>query len=118
MYQPRRACCQHSVVLRGLRFQLYEWQGSHPPLILLHGWGDSGATYQFLVDHLQCERKCLAVDLRGFGRTQWPQEGYWFPDYLADLDALLEQVSPNEAVDLVGHSMGGNIAMLYAGIRP
>ncbi|MET0988205.1 MAG: alpha/beta hydrolase [Steroidobacteraceae bacterium] len=117
-YQPRRACVQHNIVLRGLRFHLYEWQGLGPPLILLHGWGDSGETYQFLVDELRSERRCLALDMRGFGRSDWPQEGYWFPNYLADLDALLEHIAPNEPVDLVGHSMGGNVAMLYAGIRP
>jgi pimeloyl-ACP methyl ester carboxylesterase len=45
-------------------------------------------------------------------------DGYWFPDYLADLDALLDQLSPDAPVDLIGHSMGGNVAMLYSGIRP
>jgi pimeloyl-ACP methyl ester carboxylesterase len=43
---------------------------------------------------------------------------YWFPDYLADLDALLDHFSPAQPVNLVGHSMGGNIAMMYAGVRP
>lgn len=118
VHQISRACSAHSIVLRGLRFHLYRWQGAGPPLILLHGWGDSGATYQFLVDHLRPDRNCLALDMRGFGRSEWPQEGYWFPNYLADLEALLEQISPDEPVDLVGHSMGGNVAMLYAGIRP
>ena len=86
--------------------------------MLLHGWGDTGETCQFLVDHLAAERTCVAIDMRGFGRTQRPQDGYWFPDYLADLDALLDQLSPDAPVDLVGHSMGGNVAMLYAGVRP
>jgi pimeloyl-ACP methyl ester carboxylesterase len=44
--------------------------------------------------------------------------GYWFPDYLADLDELLHHLSPDAPVDLVGHSMGGNVALLYAGVRP
>jgi pimeloyl-ACP methyl ester carboxylesterase len=41
-----------------------------------------------------------------------------FADYLADLDQLLDHYAPGEAVDLVGHSMGGNVAMMYAGVRP
>jgi len=45
-------------------------------------------------------------------------DGYWFPDYLADLDALLALFSPGAPARLVGHSMGGNIAALYAGVRP
>jgi pimeloyl-ACP methyl ester carboxylesterase len=104
---------------RGLKFHLYCWAGSNPdPLVLLHGWGDSGETFQFLVDAFAADRTCLAIDMRGFGRTQRPEDGYWFPDYLADLDALLDQLAPDAPVDMVGHSMGGNVAMLYAGARP
>lgn len=118
-YLPTRASVDHGVQLRGLRFHIYDWPGcDQTPLILVHGWGDSGLTFQFLVDHLSPMRRCIAPDMRGFGRTQWPQEGYWFPDYVADLDALIDHISPNEPVDLLGHSMGGNAALLYAGIRP
>jgi pimeloyl-ACP methyl ester carboxylesterase len=60
----------------------------------------------------------LHRDWRGFGRSEWPADGSWFPDYYADLDALLERFAPDEPVTLIGHSMGGNIATLYAGIRP
>ena len=104
---------------RSLRFQLYRWAGDDPhPIVLLHGWGDIGATWQFVVDQFSRRRTLLAYDARGFGDTQWPAAGYWFPDYLADLEALLDRLSPDRPVDLVGHSMGGNVAMLYAGIRP
>ncbi len=85
---------------------------------MLHGWLDSGATFQFLVDALQKDWPIIAPDWRGFGRSEWPQEGYGFPDYLGDLDSLMDQVSPHTPARLVGHSMGGNIANLYAGLRP
>ena len=88
------------------------------PVVLLHGWLDAGGSFQFLVDALHADRTCLAPDLRGFGRSEWPQSGYHFSDYLGDLDALLEAVSPAAPVHLVGHSMGGNVASLYAGLRP
>jgi pimeloyl-ACP methyl ester carboxylesterase len=71
-----------------------------------------------MVDALGGDWALAAPDWRGFGRSEWPVEGYWFPDYLADLDALLDALSPEEPVRLVGHSMGGNIASLYAGLRP
>lgn len=87
-------------------------------MLLLHGWQDTGDTFQFMVDHFAREWPLAAADWRGFGQSAWPQEGYWFPDYYADLDALLDQLSPNTPVSLVGHSMGGNIAALYAGLRP
>jgi pimeloyl-ACP methyl ester carboxylesterase len=99
---------------------VYRWPGSDakPLLVLVHGWGDTGETFQFVVDHLPSSRSVVAFDQRGFGRTTRPDDGYWFPDYLADLEALIDALSPTTPIDLVGHSMGGNVAMLYAGIRP
>ena len=118
-YRPLRPLQHDTLAARGLKFHLYRWPGQDPePLVLLHGWGDTGETFQFLVDAFSVDRTCIAIDMRGFGRTQRPDDGYWFPDYLADLDALLDQLVPDAPVDLVGHSMGGNIAMLYAGARP
>lgn len=108
--------------MRGLDLHLTRW-GPEPargesPVFLLHGWLDCGATFQFLVDAFERDWPLLALDWRGFGQSEWPQEGYWFPDYLADLDALLDLFSPDSPARLVGHSMGGNIASLYAGVRP
>jgi pimeloyl-ACP methyl ester carboxylesterase len=89
-----------------------------PPVFLLHGWLDAGETFQFIVDALKKDWPLVAPDWRGFGRSEWPQEGYGFPDYLGDFDALIERISPDAPVPVVGHSMGGNIANLYAGLRP
>jgi pimeloyl-ACP methyl ester carboxylesterase len=118
-YAARRPPELATLEIRGLRFQLYRWPGENPrPIVFAHGWGDTGETFQFLADHLAPRHTIVAYDARGFGRTEWPQDGYWFPDYLADLDAILDVVSPDAPVDLLGHSMGGNVAMLYAGVRP
>ena len=94
-----------------------------PTLVMLHGWMDVGASFQFVVDALAgidgFERAIAAPDWRGFGLTEGPPvDSYWFPDYLGDLDALLDALSPHIPVDLAGHSMGGNAAMIYAGVRP
>lgn len=96
------------------------WQDdtAAPLLVMLHGWGDVSATWQFVVDSLAQGWRVLAPDWRGFGLSQWNSDSYWFPDYVADLDALLEHYSPNSPVRLVAHSMGGNVACLYAGLRP
>lgn len=118
-YVARRVAHLETLTARGLAFQLYRWPGAESqPIVLLHGWGDTGETWQFVVDALSQRRTLVAFDARGFGRSQWPQDGYWFPDYLADLEAVLDHLSPHVPVDLVGHSMGGNVAMLYSGIRP
>lgn len=118
-YRPRRPPEATETVVRGLRVHLTRWRGSDPhPIVLVHGFMDAGDTFQFLVDALADRHDCIAPDLRGFGRSQWPDDGYWFPDYFGDLDGLLDALGLREPVTLVGHSMGANIAMMYAGMRP
>ena len=121
-YQPRRAPRHESVRLRGLLHSLTCWgpapSAAAPPVVLLHGFLDTSDTFQFLVDAFEADWPLIALDWRGFGRSEWPQEGYWFPDYVADLDALLDHVCPDAPVRLIGHSMGGNVGGLYAGARP
>ncbi|HEY6133453.1 MAG TPA: alpha/beta hydrolase [Rubrivivax sp.] len=128
-YVPRRHASQQHLPLRGLRYHLHRWGDAalagpgRPPLVLVHGWMDVGASFQFLVDALAAsdgfDRHVIAPDWRGFGGTDSPgSDSYWFPDYLGDLDALLDAVSPATPVDLLGHSMGGNVVMSYAGVRP
>ena len=106
--------------IRGLRYHLRHWPAAGAPkMILLHGWMDVSASFQFLVDALQGAWDVYAPDWRGYGMTEWGRaDSYWFPDYLADLDFLLENIEPQSAANLVGHSLGGNVAALYAGIRP
>ena len=89
-----------------------------PKLFLLHGWMDVGASFQFLVDAFARDWYAIAPDLRGYGRSEWQSQGYWFADYIADLEALVDAFAPGERVDLVGHSLGGNVVMMYAGARP
>jgi pimeloyl-ACP methyl ester carboxylesterase len=80
---------------------------------------DVAASYQFVVDALHADHYVIAPDWRGFGHTAVPEvDHFWFPDYLADLDFLLDHYAPGQAINLVGHSMGGNVAMLYGGVRP
>ena len=96
-----------------------EPQPGQTPLVLLHGWMDVAASYQFMVDALAREHFIIAPDWRGFGLTNAVgADTFWFPDYIADLDALLDHYCADTPVNLVGHSMGGNVAMLYAAVRP
>ncbi|MGH6639298.1 MAG: alpha/beta fold hydrolase, partial [Polaromonas sp.] len=161
MYKEKRSSRSEFVPIRGLNYHVQIWDGAAgasaalPPLVLVHGWMDVAASWQFMVDALSDAfaqgRTIIAPDWRGFGQTgsspsasqaefsAGPPQGklapsggsevrgatsvgaadsYWFADYLADLDFLLDHYAPDQPVDLVGHSMGGNVAMLYAGVRP
>ena len=106
--------------LRGLRYHVRRWRhDGAPKLVLLHGWMDVSASFQFLVDALRGPWDVYAPDWRGYGLTDWGKSDcYWFPDYLADLDFLLDRIEPRGAANLIGHSLGGNVAALYAGVRP
>jgi pimeloyl-ACP methyl ester carboxylesterase len=126
------------VPVRGLRYHVLQWlptsdagqagaaPPARPPLVLAHGWMDVGASFQFLVDALAAlegpTRHVLALDWRGFGLSDSTgADSYWFPDYLGDLDGLLDALLPQDRfgpIDLLGHSMGGNVVMSYAGVRP
>jgi pimeloyl-ACP methyl ester carboxylesterase len=119
MYRPRiaRRSVKHQV--RGVDYQVSEWGESGASLlVLLHGFNDTGSSFQFFVEALQKDWFVIAPDWRGFGESRCRAESYWFPDYVADLDALLNLYSPDDQVRLVGHSMGANVGGLYAGVMP
>jgi pimeloyl-ACP methyl ester carboxylesterase len=122
MYQAKRPFKSEFIPVRGLQYHVQVWGQPAPgktPLVMVHGWMDVAASYQFVVDALAAEHYVIAPDWRGFGQTVVADvDHFWFPDYLADLDFLLDHYAPQQAVNLVGHSMGGNVVMLYAGVRP
>ncbi len=90
-YQTLRQPRHEMLRVRGLEMHLTRWgpppSVAAPPVFLLHGWLDCGETFQFMVDAFKKDRAFVALDWRGFGRSEWPQEGYGFPDYLGDFDA-------------------------------
>lgn len=108
------------ITIRGLGCHIRHWGNSAAPkLFMLHGWMDVAASFQFAVDCLARDWHVIAPDWRGFGLSDnGGSDGYWFPDYVGDLDAMLRRFSPDQPVDLVGHSMGGNVATIFAGVRP
>lgn len=108
------------ITVRGLQYHIRHWGNEDAPtLFMLHGWMDTSASFQFVVDCLKNEWHVIAPDWRGFGLSaSTGNDTYWFPDYLGDLDRILNHFSPGAPVNLLGHSMGGNVACLYAGVRP
>lgn len=111
----------------GLRLRVHRFlDGGVPPsgltLLLLHGYMDAGGTWDLVAPHLTAAgHTLLAPDLRGFGESDGVGPGgyYHFLDYVADVDVLVREQLPADArLGVVGHSMGGTVASLYAGTKP
>jgi pimeloyl-ACP methyl ester carboxylesterase len=107
------------LTLRSGRHHLRHWGDEEAPLVLaLHGWLDVSATFEFLAAALPPRWHVVAPDWRGYGRSEWQHRPYWWAEFMADLDELADRLSPDAPLRIVGHSMGGNIATLWAAARP
>ena len=105
--------------VRGLKSHIRTWgDASAPKLFLLHGYQDVSASWQFTVDAFERDWHVIAPDWRGYGLSEWSPAGcYWQPDLLADLEVILDHFEPELPAIVVAHSMGANIASLFAGLR-
>lgn len=116
-YRPVHVARKFFISVNGIRYCFREWGNcDQRPLLMLHGHLDSSASFQFLADRIATNHRVIAPDLRGFGESGWSVSGYAFEDYLADIDAIIGSLF-FEPVTLIGHSLGGNLAMMFAGIR-
>ncbi len=114
-------------LVNGIRYAVREFsvEGAAPreperTVLLLHGFLDSGATWDLVAPHLAVAGfRVLAPDLRGFGDSgRVPLGGYYyFADYIADVVALVDLLAPKD-LSVVGHSMGGGVASLFTGVYP
>jgi pimeloyl-ACP methyl ester carboxylesterase len=112
-------------LVNGLKLYVHRFRdASAPPsglmLLVLHGFLDAGSTWELVAEPLaRAGHDVVVPDLRGFGRSEWVGAGgyYYFPDYLADVAALVEALSPPR-LGVVGHSMGGAVACLFTGAFP
>lgn len=118
---PRARSWTHAV--RGLPLRVWELGDAspapgRPPAVCLHGFLDQGLTFSDMVGARR--GRWVAPDQRGFGGSGHVPAACWyhFADHIADADDLLDAVSPDAPVDLVGHSMGGTVALLLAAARP
>ncbi|MGH8197738.1 MAG: alpha/beta fold hydrolase [Steroidobacteraceae bacterium] len=118
-YRPSRSGRHQTLPIRGLDHHLVRWgPDSDDPVLLLHGYADCAASFQFVADEIAPKLPLVAIDWRGFGRSERSPGSYWFPDYYADLEQLIDVLCPRGPARVVGHSMGANVAMTYAGLRP
>jgi len=93
----------------------YQDAGEGRPVVLIHGWPLSGASWEAQVPALvEAGYRVVAYDRRGFGQSSQPWDGYDYDTFAADLHALLEQLDLRD-VTLVGFSMGGGEVARYLG---
>ena len=90
--------------------------GSGPPLAILHGLFGSGRNWRSVAQHLAARHRVLTFDLRNHGAAPWA-DGMSYGEMVEDLRASLRARGIERAA-LLGHSMGGKVAMLMALLHP
>jgi pimeloyl-ACP methyl ester carboxylesterase len=87
------------------------------PMLLVHGWLGSSASWSAQLPRLRARRRAVAVDLRGHGASEAPAGGYAAADFAADLAAVVEALDLAPVV-VLGHSLGASVASILAADRP
>lgn len=87
--------------------------GQGPPLVVLHGWGDSSANWYSVAERLSGRHQVFLLDLPGFGGSDEPAEPWGVEDYVGVVERFIEEMELDEPV-FVGHSHGGKVACRYA----
>ena len=103
------------LTINGLRLRYLEWgRPDALPVVCVHGYTSSAEAFNALARRIQDRAHIIAMDVRGHGESAWSQEdAYQYADQAGDLAALVDQLGIDRFV-LIGTSMGGVIAMVYA----
>lgn len=104
------------LTVNGLRVHYLDWgNAGAAPVVCVHGFTSCAQAFNALARHFAPRFHMLVPDVRGHGDSAWsPTEAYQFSDQVGDLAAFVDQVGL-EQFTLIGTSMGGRIAMAYAG---
>lgn len=96
-----------------------EWgDPAAPPLLLVHGGRDQKRSWDRVAARLSQRYRVIAHDLRGHGQSDWVSDGdYGVMDHVFDVASLVEHLKL-QRFTLIGHSLGGNITLRYAGLFP
>jgi lipase len=106
----------HLITANGQQIAVWDWPGSEPPILFVHATGFHGRCWDRIIEHFP-NRRCLAVDSRGHGRSSKPDPPAHWRDWGRDLTAVAEHLNLRDTVG-VGHSMGGHITVQCAALRP
>ena len=109
----------HTYFSQRLRLHYVDWGNpAKPPLLMIHGGRDHCRNWDWAAAALRDDWHIIAPDLRGHGDSQWSPDGsYTMAGFLYDLAQLIhqQQLAP---VTIIAHSLGGHIALRYAGLYP
>ncbi len=110
---------EQTVALSGLNFHITEWGSAQAwPIVMLHGIRGYGETFAGVAAALQPGFRVIAFDQRGRGASDWdPAHNYYTDAYVADLGGIVRALGLAQ-FDLLGHSMGGINAIVYAARHP
>ncbi|MGH2631378.1 MAG: alpha/beta fold hydrolase [Actinomycetota bacterium] len=101
----------------GIFINYAEGADNGPPLVLLHGGSLRWQAWRWVIDTLAARTHAFAPDLRGHGLSTWTPGSYRLFDYADDIAAFLERVVREPAI-LLGHSLGGEVALIVAALHP
>lgn len=109
----------HSYFSQRLRLHYVDWGNDDaPPMLLVHGGRDHCRNWDWVAAALRDDYHIIAPDLRGHGDSQWALgSSYNQVDYVYDIAQLIDQKKMNP-VTIIAHSLGGSIALTYAGLYP
>ena len=109
----------NSFISQRLKLHYVDWGNQDaPPLLLIHGGRDHCRNWDWAAERLRDRYHVIAPDLRGHGDSAWSPDGnYQMEAFVYDLAQLVHQLDLGP-VDIVSHSMGGNIALRYTGLYP
>lgn len=107
----------NGTILNVLEAGVENYNKTRPSLVFLHYFGGSSGTWTEVIERLAKDYHCIAPDLRGFGASDDMPENFTVKDSTADVSDLISTLGIENFV-LIGHSMGGKIALAYAAGQP
>ena len=103
-----------------VQLSVIDFAPEHPlhTIVFIHGYGGDATQWQYQLNNFSLDNRVIALDLRGHGRSDRPDDDYSMPRILVDLENALDVLGVTGKIVLVGHSFGGAVVTEYAVAKP